>query len=155
MLKTQLESVNGFRNIIHNLTWFILHSLLWKNIPVREKFLHQQTWIIYNFLSKELDQLEWNDLMNYCDKQITQWLFKSSKNSWINDQIGKSQEWISDFLVILNPTQKANNLIPNSQNYKEGQNAIKQQCKRYFTLGLHFFSYNWFLIFCNLLWIFF
>lgn len=47
------------------------------------------------------------------------------KNSWINDQVEKSQEWISDILVILKPTQKVNNLISNSQNYKEGQNAIK------------------------------
>lgn len=47
------------------------------------------------------------------------------KNSWINDQVEKSQEWISDLLVILKPTQKVNNLISNSQNYKEGQNAIK------------------------------
>jgi hypothetical protein len=66
---------------------------------------------------KWLDELLWQT-NNTLIPQIV-------KNSWINDQVGKSQEWISDFLVILNPTQKANNLIPNSQNYKEGQNAIK------------------------------
>jgi hypothetical protein len=47
------------------------------------------------------------------------------KKLGINDQVGKSQEWINDFLVILKPTQKVNNLISNSQNYKEGQNTIK------------------------------
>lgn len=47
------------------------------------------------------------------------------RNSWVNDQVGKSQEWINDLLVILKPTQKVNNLISNSQNYKEGQNTSK------------------------------
>ncbi len=66
---------------------------------------------------KWLDELLWqtNNTM----------ILQIIKKLGINDQVGKSQEWINDFLVILKPTQKVNNLISNSQNYKEGQNTIK------------------------------